>query len=115
MEELHIEPVNTEVVDIETLIVEGEDALIPLRFIYPNTDKKTGVYLKPVTGESFKDIDATTVNAITLLDGCLYDLQKNPIPLHVIEKLPAGVLVGLYRKLSEISGIDLDERKLKDF
>lgn len=115
IEELHIEPVNDELVDLETLILEGDDALIPLKFVYPNTDTKTGVYLKPVTGESFKDMDAGTVNAITLLDGCLFDLNKKPYPTEVISKLPAGVIVELYKKLSEISGIEIEEDKLKNF
>ena len=96
-EELTIATVNDELVDLETLILDGEDAMIPLKFIYPNTNKKTGIYLKPLTGESFKGIDANKVNAINLLDGCLFDLQKQPVPLTVIEKLPAGVIVELYK------------------
>ena len=115
VDELRIEPVNDELVDLETLIMEGDDALIPLKFVYPNTESKTGVYLKPLTGEAFKGMDANRVNAITLLDGCLFDLQKNPLPLNVIEKLPAGVIFELYKKLSEISGIEIEEGKLKNF
>ena len=115
VEELYIEPVNDELVDLETLILEGDDALIPLKFVYPNTESKTGVYLKPLTGEAFKGMDANRVDAITLLDGCLFDLQKNPLPLNVIEKLPAGVIFELYKKLSEISGIEMEEDKLKNF
>ena len=113
--ELKIEALNDEVVDLETLIVDGEDALIPLQFVYPNTDRKTGVYIKPLTGQSFKDMDANRVNAITLLDGCLFDLEKNPLPVNVIERLPAGVIFELYKKLSEISGIEIEDGKLKDF
>lgn len=115
VEELTIEPVNDELVDLETLILDGDDAFIPLKFVYPNTNTKTGVYLKPLTGEAFKGIDANKVNAISLLDGCLFDLHKNPVSLSVIEKLPAGVIVELYKKLSEISGIELEEDKLKNF
>ena len=113
--EVQVEPVNDELVDLESLILEGDDAFIPLKFVYPNTDKKTGVYLKPLTGEKFKGIDANKVNAINLLDGCLFDLQKKPLPLKMIEKLPAGVIVELYKKLSEVSGIEIDDGKLKDF
>lgn len=115
VEELRIEPVNDELVDLETLILDGDDAFIPLKFIYPNTNKKTGVYLKPLTGEAFKGIDANNVDAISLLNGCLFDLEKNPVKLHVIEKLPAGVIVELYKKLSEISGIEMKEDNLKNF
>lgn len=115
VEELHIEPVNDELVDLESLILDGDDAFIPLKFVYPNSESKTGVYLKPITGEAFKGIDANKVNAISLLDGCLFNLQKNPIPLKVIEKLPAGVIVELYKKLSEISGIEMEDDKLKNF
>ena len=35
--------------------------------------------------------------------------------LKMIEKLPAGVIVELYKKLSEVSGIEIDDGKLKDF
>ena len=76
IEELHIEPVNDELVDLETLILDGDDAFIPLKFVYPNSESKTGVYLKPITGEAFKGINANKVNAISLLDGCLFNLQK---------------------------------------
>lgn len=115
VEELTIEPVNDELVDLETLILDGDDAFIPLKFVYPNTNTKTGVYLKPLTGEAFKGMDANNVDAISLLDGCLFNLQKNPMPLKAIEKLPAGVIVELYKKLSEISGIEMDDGKLKNF
>jgi len=113
VEELHIEAVNDELVDLESLIVEGTDALVPLKFIYPNSNKKTGVYLKPLVGKDFKGVDFNTTNGIKLLEGCLFDLNQNLINVEVIERLPAGVIVELVYKLLEISGIEVDEDKLK--
>ena len=113
--ELTIEPVNDELVDLETLILEGEDSLIPLKFVYPNTDRKTGVYMKPLTGKEFKNVNVNKINAITLITGCLFDMNKEALPGNVIEKLPAGVILELYRKLCEISGIELDEERFANF
>ena len=60
----------------------------------------------------------TLINSISLWSlspKTLLPSGKNPLSLNVIERLPAGVIFELYKKLSEISGIEIEDGKLKDF
>ena len=112
MQEIQIEPVNEEIFDLESLIVEGTDAYIPLKFIYPNTDKTVGVFIKPLTSQEFVNATRGTSNIfINVLDGALFDNNKQPVPRNIIEKLPAGVVMELYKKIAEISGIPTEQNE----
>ena len=107
--ELTIEPVNDEVLDLETLITEGTDAYVPLKFVYPNTDKTVGVYVKPLTTQEFLNSTRGGNNVfIDVLNQALVNKNKEPFSLEVLQKLPAGVVMELYKKVSEISGIPTD-------
>lgn len=111
--ELQIEPtVTDELFDLEALIVDGTDNFIPLKFIYPNTDKTVGVYIRPVSTSEFTNAVRDQNNfIITILSKSLYDKNKNLIPVDVISKLPVGVGVELYKKVADISGIPTDDNE----
>jgi len=111
--ELIIEPVNDEVFDMENLIVEGTDAYIPLKFVYPNTDKTVGVYIKPLTTQEFLNATRGGENVfINVLNQALVNKNKEPFSLEVLQKLPAGVVMELYKKVAEISGIPTDNNNV---
>lgn len=110
--DLKIEPVNDEVFDLETLIVEGTDAYVPLKFVYPNTDKTVGVFVKPITTTEFMNMTQTEGNMfIKTLRVTLFNRDKEPFKEELLQQLPAGVVMELYRKVAEISGIQLEENK----
>ena len=110
-DELTIAPVNEELFDLETLITEGTDAYIPLKFVYPNTDKTVGVYVKPLTTQEFVDATRGRENIfVNVLGIALFNKDKQPFPVPVIEKLPAGVVMELYKKIAEISGIPTEDK-----
>lgn len=110
--EIQIEPVNDEVFDLETLINEGTDAYIPLKFVYPNTNKTVGVFIKPVTTQEFVNATRGGNNIfINVINGNLFDKNREPIKTEIIEKLPAGVTLELYKKIAEISGIPTEQNK----
>lgn len=110
-EELTVEQINDEVFDLETLITEGTDAYVPLKFKYPNTDKTVGVYIKPVTSQEF--VNATRLGEnnifINVVAMALFGQNKKQIPIEIIQKLPAGVVIELYKKIAEISGIPTEQ------
>lgn len=105
-QELTIEPVNEEIFDLETLITQGTDSFIPLKFIYPGTEKTVGVFIKPISTKEFNEAMSFKDNIImSILSFALYDNNKTPVPQNIIEQLPAGVTLELYKKVAEISGI----------
>lgn len=109
---LPIENINDELFDLETLITEGTEAYIPLKFQYPGTDKVVGVYVKPVTSQEFVDATRGPNNIfIDVLNGALFNNNKEAIPLDIIKKLPAGVVMELYKKIADISAIPLEENE----
>ena len=56
----------TEILELDQVITEGVDAKIPFTFIYPNTTKKVGVLVRPLsTNEYQKAIDIIKYNRIS--------------------------------------------------
>ena len=110
---LNVEPTATnEVFELETLIVSGTDNFLPLKFKYPNTDKVVGVFIRPVSTTEFANaINANGDIFTEILSVSLYDNNKNLIPKNIIERMPVGLCIELYKKVAEISGIPTDNDK----
>ena len=103
-----------ELFELETILTEGTNAKIPYNFIYPNTNKRVGVLLKPLTTQEYTSAinrgKLKDHNFLTeLLKISLFDLKENPFPSNKIEQLPAGVVTGIVTKISEISGVEMAE------
>lgn len=110
-EEITIEPVNKDIYDLEALITDGTDNYIPLKFVYPGKDKTVGVYIRPINTVEFTNASRNPREVvINVVKTALYDTKKQLIPSEVIDKLPAGVTIELYKKIAEISGIPVDEQ-----
>lgn len=108
---INVEPVNEQIFDLETLITGGTDNYVPLKFIYPNTEKTVGVYVRPITTVEFTNASRNPRTVILeVVKTALYDRNKQPINGAVVDNLPAGVTIELYKKIAEISGIPTEEK-----
>lgn len=122
-EEIEMLSQENEVFDLETLIVDGADARIPIEVefpIYKNGElkyKKYGVMIKPLksseltnaTQKGLRDSNSDVNTEIVKLGLCRKTgAQYSP---EIVEKLPAGVINKLTEKICEISGIHQDKEK----
>ena len=102
------------IIDLETAITEGNKALIPYEFPYPNTDLIVEVLLKPLTNPELNralqlaKLNDTTVD-IEMLHYSLFNTNETGFSMELLEKLPAGVVNDLSFKIAEISGIDIEK------
>lgn len=113
--ELTIEPVNEEIFDLETLITDGTESFIPLKFVFPGTDKTVGVFIKPVLTREFANAANSPGFILSnVVKIALYDRNKNLVSPQVVDNLPAGVVMELYKKIAEISGIPIDNDAAED-
>lgn len=107
-----LKPEDEKIVELEVLITEGVDAKLPFNFMYPNTNKRVGVLVRPLSTTEFQNAIMNSKKnqtnfLIELLKIGLYNQQGEPIPIEIIEKLPAGVTTSICNEISRISGIDL--------
>lgn len=108
---------NEEIFDIESLIVDGDNARIHVEIdfpLYKNGEviyKKYGAIIKPLPSIEFTNAaqiglknEDTDVNTEIVKRG-LCTKDGGQFPANVVEKLPAGVIIKLTEKICEISGI----------
>jgi hypothetical protein len=109
-----------ELFDLESLILEGAEARIPVVFEYPRKDGsmvEVTCKLKPLTNVEVDNarrvamkVSGTTMD-IELLKRGMFTKNGAPFPPHLIEKMATGVVTSLSEKLGEISGIQVDEEE----
>lgn len=114
----HLEQDN-EVFDLQSLIIDGEKAEVPITFIYPNTNKTVGAMIKPISTDEYyatlKKSNKFKLNFILeILKKSLFNMDGSPFPNDLIGKLPAGVGIELLLKINEISGIKQDEEGIEN-
>ena len=103
---------DTEVLDLESLITDGANAKVPVEVTYKG--KSYGAILKPLTNPEWNNAtrigfgDSNTSSEVELLKLGLYTKNDKKFPAHVIEKLPAGVIMELSKELARISGISIN-------
>ena len=117
-EEIEMLSQETEIFDLETLIVDGTNARIHVEVdfpVYKNGEvhyKKYGAIIKPLPSHEFtnatqiglKNFD-TDVNTEIVKKG-LCTKDGDLFPSEVVEKLPVGVIIKLAEKICEVSGIE---------
>lgn len=115
MDELKIETTkDEEVFELDALITQGVDNYIPVKFEYPGTDKVVGVYIRPITTGEFTNATREGGNIFTnILKFALYKKDKEHFSDEVLEKIPAGVALELYKKIAEVSGIPTEDKELE--
>ena len=106
-----------EVFDLETLIVDGEDAKVPITFTYPNTNKTVGAMIRPVTTAEYNLVIQKSNKLglqflVEMLKIALYKMDGTPFPKELIGKLPAGVCAEIVEKINDISGIKSEKEDL---
>ena len=103
-----------EVMELDQILTEGVNAKIPFSFTYPNTDKKVGVMVRPLSSNEYttamKKSKQFKSNFLTeILKIGLYRMNGDEFPKEQIDELPAGVVVMISNEISRISGVDLAE------
>ena len=109
-EELEKLSQDEEIFELEDLITAGKDARIPITFIYPNTNKKVGAIIKPLTSNEWNNCMRRvskfhTSFQLEIVKKGLYNTKEEPIPSNLIEIMPQGAINEIYNKIAEASGI----------
>lgn len=99
-----------ELFELEDLITAGKDARIPISFIYPNTNKKVGAIIKPLTSSEWNSCMRRVAKFHTsfqleIVKKGLLNTKEEPIPSSLIEIMPQGAINQLYQKIAEASGV----------
>ena len=111
-EELNSLSVDTEVLDLESLITDGANAKVPVEITYKG--KNYGAILKPLTNPEWNNAtriglgNTKSSSELELLKRGLYTKNDKKFPAEIIEKLPAGVVMELAKELARISGISIN-------
>ena len=101
-----------EILELDQLISEGTDAKIPFTFIYPNTTKKVGVLVRPLSTNEYqravmKSKKLKTNFLVELARLGVSRLDESKFPDEILEELPAGVITKITNEINRISGVDL--------
>lgn len=113
VDELTIEETNR-IVSLEQAITEGTDALIPFTFEFPETDLTVEVGLKPITLSVLREAPSNlsdTEVAYHILGKAVFNMDGTTINNEVLSKVPVGILNQIINRISEISGLNLNNIK----
>ena len=103
-----------EIFELDQIITEGTKAKIPFTFIFPNTDKKVGVLVRPLSTNEYQNavLRAKRLNSnflIELAKSGVYKMDESKFPEDLITELPAGVITRIANEINRISGVELVE------
>lgn len=110
VDELTIEETNR-IVSLEQAIIEGTDALIPFTFEFPETDLTVEVGLKPITLSVLREAPSNlsdTEVVYHILGEAVFNMDGTAINNEVLSKVPVGILNQIINRISEISGLNLN-------
>ena len=101
-----------EIFELDQVITEGVNAKIPFTFTYPNTTKKVGVMVRPLSTNEYQKAVLTSRRLKTnfLLELAklgVYKMDESKFPEELIMDLPAGVITRITNEINRISGVDL--------
>lgn len=104
----------TEILELDQVLTEGINAKIPFTFTYPNTNKKVGVLVRPLsTNEYQKAILMSkrlkTNFLVELAKLGTYKMDESKFPEDLLETLPAGIVTRITNEINRISGVELVE------
>ena len=111
-----------EEVNLEELILLGEDKKIPVKITFPTVDGKqvkAKALVKQLTLREMETIkvnrdDLVTANRM-LLEKALFKTNGEKYTKDELYLLPLGVVNALAEKIFELSGVDTQNRRLRDF
>lgn len=97
-----------ELFDLESLITEGADAIIPITIEFPD-GKCAAAKIKPITTAQFRSL-YTADRAeliVNLLEIGLLNKNGEPLPRSLIETIPLGVSSRISEQICTISGLEM--------
>lgn len=105
--------------ELDELITKGVDSEIPFNFIYPNTDKKVGVMVRPLATHEYQNalLRSKKLGTNFLVELCslgVSHMDGSDFSKENLNELPAGVITLLVNEISRISGLDLAEEHAVD-
>ncbi len=103
-----------EIFELDQIITEGINAKIPFTFTYPNTNKKVGVLVRPLSTNEYQNAILTsrrlkTNFLIEIAKLGVYKMDESEFPDDLIMELPAGVITRITNEINRISGVELME------
>lgn len=106
--------IEDKVYELDYLINEGVNAKIPFEFTYPNTNKKVGVQVRPLTANEYqlclvKSKKFKTNFLVEILKEGMFKMNGDKFPAEAIDKLASGVVVIIANEIARISGIEMVE------
>lgn len=101
-----------EIFELDQIITEGTNAKIPFTFIYPNTTKKVGVLIRPLSTNEYQNAILKSKRLknnllIELAKLGVYKLDESKFPEDLLMELPAGVITKITNEINRISGVEL--------
>lgn len=115
--------VEHEEVNLEDLLVLGEEKKIPIHITFPNPDGETTSNAKALIKQlTLKELDSLRVDSnvassnMSILEKALFKQNGDNFTRRELEVLPIGVVNAIATKILEVSGVDLEEqRRLSNF
>ena len=100
---------NAKVMNLESLITGGIDAIIPITISYMGQDFSANI--RPINAIENNEVTQKYINkreSVTLntVKKCLLKDDGKNYTIAELEKIPAGVIQNIYNKIQEISGIE---------
>jgi len=117
-EELEKLEIEVEEVNLEDLIILGEDKLINISVKYPEEHEgtirivKTKAKIKQLTMKELRNIDINNITmdtVVVILTKALFTQEEKAFSKELIFKLPIGVCFAISREILKISGIEEDK------
>lgn len=100
---------NAKVMNLESLITGGIDAIIPITISYMGQDFSANI--RPINAIENNEVTQKYINkreSVTLntVKKCLLKDDGKNYTISELEKIPVGVIQNIYNKIQEISGIE---------
>lgn len=97
-----------ELFDLESLITEGADAIIPITIEFPD-GKCAAAKIKPITTAQFRSLYTADKAEliVNLLEIGLLNKNGEPLSRSLIESIPLGVSSRISEQICAISGLEM--------
>lgn len=100
---------NAKVMNLESLITGGIDAVIPITISYMGQDFSANI--RPINAIENNEVTQKYINKresviLNTVKKCLLKDDGKNYTIAELEKIPAGVIQNIYNKIQEISGIE---------
>lgn len=100
---------NAKVMNLESLITGGIDAIIPITITYMGQDFSANI--RPINAIENNEVTQKYINKresviLNTVKKCLLKDDGKNYTIAELEKIPVGVIQNIYNKIQEISGIE---------